>query len=58
LYKLIHFYGGLNVWELYDLQKDPLELTNVYGNDEYSDITQTLLEQLRTLQREFGDEAS
>ena len=57
-YKLIHFYGELNVWELYDLQKDPLELTNVYGDDKYSDITQTLLEQLRTLQREFGDEVS
>ncbi len=41
-----------------DLQKDPLELTNVYGNDKYSDITQTLLEQLRTLQRELGDEVS
>jgi arylsulfatase A-like enzyme len=57
-YKLIHFYGELNVWELYDLQKDPLELINVYGIDEYSDITQTLLEQIRTLQREFGDEVS
>jgi arylsulfatase A-like enzyme len=57
-YKLIHFYGELNVWELYDLEKDPFELKNVYGKAEYSDITQTLLEQLRALQLEFGDEVS
>jgi arylsulfatase A-like enzyme len=57
-YKLIHFYGELDVWELYDLEKDPLELTNVYGSAGYSDITQTLLEQLRTLQAEVGDELS
>jgi arylsulfatase A-like enzyme len=57
-YKLIHFYGELDVWELYDLEKDPHELTNVYGDAEYSDITETLLEQLRTLQREFGDAVS
>jgi arylsulfatase A-like enzyme len=57
-YKLIHFYGELDVWELYDLEKDPHELTNVYGDAEYSNITHTLLEQLRTLQREFGDAVS
>jgi arylsulfatase A-like enzyme len=56
-YKLIHFYGEPDVWELYDLEEDPHELTNVYGNAEYSEITRTLLEQLRTLQREFGDES-
>jgi arylsulfatase A-like enzyme len=55
-YKLIHFYGDLDVWELYDLEMDPHELMNVYGNDEYAGITQALLEQLRSLQREFGDE--
>jgi arylsulfatase A-like enzyme len=55
-YKLIHFYGELDVWELYDLEKDPHEVLNLYGNAEYSEVTETLLEQLRTLQREFGDE--
>ena len=57
-YKLIHFYGELDVWELYDLERDPHELTNLCGNAEYTDISQTLLEQLRALQREFGDEVS
>ena len=46
----------MDVWELYDLEQDPHELTNVYGKPEYSDIAQILLEQLRVLQREFGDE--
>ena len=40
-----------------DLVEDPHELKNVYGNAEYSDIGQTLLAQLRTLQSDFGDEA-
>jgi arylsulfatase A-like enzyme len=54
-YKLIHFYGELDVWELYDLDTDPHELTNLYGNEEYSTIAETLLEQLRALQHQFGD---
>jgi len=57
-YKLIHFYGELDVWELYDLENDPHELTNVYGEADYSEITETLLEQLRALRREFGDDAN
>ena len=55
-YKLIHFYGELDTWELYDLEKDPHELTNLYGNKDHSEIGETLLVQLRSLQREFGDE--
>ena len=33
--KLIHFYT-LDEWELYDLEKDPHELVNVYGKPEYA----------------------
>jgi arylsulfatase A-like enzyme len=55
-YKLIHFYGELDHWELYDLRNDPQELTNLYDNPEYADVANTLLEQLRALQQEFGDE--
>ncbi len=33
--KLIHFYT-LGEWELYDLEKDPHELMNVYGKPEYA----------------------
>ena len=30
-YKLIHFYNDIDVWELYDLQADPTEMHNLYG---------------------------
>ena len=30
-YKLMHFYQFGDEWELYDLKKDPDELTNIYG---------------------------
>jgi arylsulfatase A-like enzyme len=55
-YKLIHFYGELDVWELYDLQEDPHELANVAADPEYSEIRRSLLGLLRTLQRQLGDE--
>ncbi len=55
-YKLIHFYGELDAWELFDLENDPHELNNLFGSDEYSEIARRLLEQLRSLQRKYGDE--
>jgi arylsulfatase A-like enzyme len=55
-HKLIHFYGDLDVWELYDLGKDPHEIANVYGDPAYSELARTLREQLTVLRREFGDE--
>ena len=31
-YKLMHFYGhDVNTWELFDLQNDPHEMHNLYG---------------------------
>lgn len=30
-YKLIHFYNDIDVWELYDLQNDPMEMHNIYN---------------------------
>ena len=54
-YKLIHFEGDMDLWELYDLQADPHELTNRYGDDDYKAVQQELHERLRALQRELGD---
>lgn len=57
-YKLIHFYGEANEKdtaidcnELYDLEADPNELNNLYGNTEYSTIInrlQSRLDKFRT----------
>ena len=52
-YKLIHFYDDIDVWELYDLEKDPNEMNNIYGNPEYSEIQKQLEIRLSELQREY-----
>jgi len=54
-YKLIHFGGDMDVWELFDLQTDPNELKNVYGQDEYVTIQNQLHNRLNELQRELED---
>jgi arylsulfatase A-like enzyme len=54
-YKLIHFEGDMDVWELFDLQSDPNELDNVYGRDDYAAIQEALHDRLTELQRELGD---
>ncbi len=67
-YKLIFFYGlplGMKGatpgwvtqpgWELYDLVKDPYELTNVYNNPSYSGIIKELKAELLRLKKEVGD---
>lgn len=35
-WKLIHFYDDIDVWELYDLEADPRELHNLFGNPAYA----------------------
>ena len=54
-YKLIRFQGDMDVWELFDLQTDPNELENLYGQDEYAGIQEMLHARLNELQRELGD---
>jgi arylsulfatase A-like enzyme len=54
-YKLIHFYYDIDAWELYDLEKDPHELKNVYLDPAYAAIGQELKAGLRRLQAYYGD---
>ena len=54
-YKLIHFYYDIDQWELYDLEKDPLEIHNIYGNKEYQAITDQLFDELLKLQKQYND---
>ncbi|MGD2245527.1 MAG: DUF4976 domain-containing protein, partial [Candidatus Aminicenantes bacterium] len=54
-YKLMHFYHDIDAWELYDLEKDPQELNNVYTNPDYSGVVQELKTELKRLQKFYGD---
>jgi N-acetylglucosamine-6-sulfatase len=42
-------------WELYDFQRDPYELNNVYAHAAYRLILQGLKTQLKNLKEELGD---
>ena len=62
-YKLIFFYGstpnGGNrtpaVWEFYDLEKDPFEMRNEYGNPEYKGIVAETKARLKQTRGELGE---
>ncbi|MDG1570962.1 sulfatase [Robiginitalea sp. M366] len=54
-YKLIHFYYDLDRWELYDLEKDPSELHNIYGEQAYAAIQEELHTELEALRVKYED---
>ncbi|MBP1767422.1 MAG: sulfatase, partial [Candidatus Aminicenantes bacterium] len=54
-HKLIRFYHDIDAWELYDLEKDPRELRNVWADASYSGIRRELENELARLQRQYGD---
>ncbi|MHC4913724.1 MAG: sulfatase family protein, partial [Planctomycetota bacterium] len=54
-YKLIHFYHDIDAWELYDLQKDPHELNNVYYDPLYHVVVRRLKADLGRLREKYGD---
>jgi hypothetical protein len=67
-HKLIYYYGDAcgqpntiderrdPEWELFDLQEDPCELNNVYGDPAYSEIVSDLTRELHGLQDKLGDQ--
>ena len=65
-YKLIFFYGtnargeknGSTPadWELYDLEKDPHEMNNLYRNPEYTEIIKNMKHQLKETRIELNEE--
>ncbi|WP_425510990.1 sulfatase family protein [Haloferula helveola] len=64
-YKLIFFYGTDEngsakdrtpvAWEFYDLEKDPHEMRNEYGNPEYAPVIRTMKEQLTATRKELDE---
>ncbi|WP_338088596.1 sulfatase [Pontibacter litorisediminis] len=57
-YKLIRFYKRVESWELYDLQKDPQEMHNLYGKKGYEKITAKLKKQLNGLLDKYEDDGA
>jgi arylsulfatase A-like enzyme len=61
-YKLIHFYynmeNNIDDWELFDLEKDPNELVNVYDNPQYSAVKENLHAELEKLMAKYKDSDS
>ena len=51
-YKLIHFYD-IDQWELFDLEGDPNETNNLYGQSEYTDIVSELKSELERLKERY-----
>jgi arylsulfatase A-like enzyme len=54
-YKLIHFYHDIDAWELYDLEKDPRELQNVFGDPSCAAVRRDLEAELARLQAFYQD---
>jgi hypothetical protein len=67
-YALIYYYGqplGMKgalkqptepEWELFDLQKDPQQMKNVYNDPAYAAAVRELTVELHRLRKEVGDE--
>lgn len=55
-YKLIHFYEDIDSWELFDLQNDPTELNNIYGNEGTEELADSLKTLLHELQVKYNEE--
>ncbi len=54
-YKLMHFYYDIDEWELYDLEKDPNEMQNVYGDPEYAEVQEMMHQKFDELRAYYGD---
>ncbi len=55
-YKLVYFYDGPNSWELFDLQKDPTEMSNIYGQKGTEKLTADLKAELKKLMTGYKDQ--
>ena len=52
---MIHFYNDIDSWELYDLENDPYELTNLIGFESHLKVADNLSERLLKRMSEAGE---
>ncbi len=57
-YTLAHFYYSIDQWELYDLEKDPQQMTNVINHEEYQSVIPQLKQELKTLMNTYDNDLS
>ena len=55
-YKLMRFYQ-FDEWEFYDLEEDPDEDTNLYGNADYASVIAGMKNDLEELREHYGDDS-
>ncbi|MEG0795589.1 MAG: sulfatase [Odoribacter sp.] len=55
-YKLIHFYDGIDDWQLFDLKKDPKEMNNLIQNAKYTKVLAALKKELDRLKSDYKEE--
>lgn len=54
-YKLIHFYGDINSWELYDLKNDKSEMHNLIRDPGYAGVIRDLKLRIKFWQQHYRD---
>lgn len=54
-YKLIHFYGDVDEWEMYDLEKDPHEMKSIYSDQAYAQVQKDMHKRLTELRTKYGE---
>jgi len=55
-YKLIRFYKRVEGWELFDLEKDPNEMHNLFGTAEYKNVMQEMKQLLIEQINKYDDQ--
>lgn len=57
-YTLAHFYYNIDVWELYDLEKDPKQMHNIISDPQYTNVIGELKSQLQSLMKKYENDKS
>ncbi|MGK0307064.1 MAG: arylsulfatase A-like enzyme [Urechidicola sp.] len=57
-YTLAHFYYNIDIWELYDLEKDPKQINNIIADPQYANTISNLKIQLKELMKKSENNKS